>query len=227
MCGPSPKLGSRLIDLAQPFLDHRCNPWTLCYGSQPISRSFHARRLLRSRCDSAQGSTWLVLNALVTPTSALAVGGFGEARGWRSRSSSGMAFRGRLVIFLTREICGHEFRAEPMGMSRPGWICRGQSTHFGIFFPTWAILYIHYKCANIWVSNKRIIEHGSLLFLGLESLSRLLCFFGEFHFIFFTIIFIVIIFIFIIIIIIILPLRWEQPHEHLSVAVRSSLAARF
>lgn len=139
-------LGSRLIDLAQPCLDCRCNPWTLCYGSQPISRSAHARQLLRSRCDSAQGSTWLILNALATPASALAGGGFGEARGWRSRSSSGMAFRGRLTIFLTREICGHEFRAGPMGMSRPWWISRGQSPHsFCHLFPTWTILYIDYN----------------------------------------------------------------------------------
>lgn len=126
-------LGSRLIDLAQPFLDCRCN----IPGHHATVRSRLVAPLMQggswSRCDSAQGSTWLVLNALVTPASALAVGGFGEARGWRSRSSSGMAFRGRLTIFLTREICGHEFRAGPMDMFRPWWISRSQSPHF-VFF---------------------------------------------------------------------------------------------
>lgn len=66
---------------------------------------------------SAQGSTWLVLNALVSAASALAGGGFGEARGWRSRSSSGMAFHGRLTIFFSPG------RSAAMSFVQGRWAC--------------------------------------------------------------------------------------------------------
>lgn len=88
-------------------------------GSQPISHSSHARRLLQSRCDSAQGSTWLVVDALVPPASALAgvaserltVGVHDRPREWR--------FVEGLLFFSPGRSAAMSFPAGLMGMPRP------------------------------------------------------------------------------------------------------------